>query len=393
MKEHRTSRTSTKAGRIGRRQVLFGAALASVAGASLLGFGLGCERAESNPVDRQKILVDTTTLVIVPLYEDAAAKAGLLTTAMTAVASAPTEASIKAAADAWRAARKAWKRTDAFVFGPSDDLAITGGAIDSGPADVTKIEALLAGTSTLDATAVASVGGNQRGFPGLEALLFDPAAGPATIATKFEGAAGERRRTYATLVAADLQKKIEAVRDAWLPGKGDYAGALTRAGRGSTVYTAERQGIDALVNCLVNASEVLIALRLAKPLGLDVTPQVPHPDLVESGISDASIDDIGATLEGIEALYLCTWNGAKGLPLSEAVREFRASGDDLLRADFGKAKAALAAVPPPLRTTVVSNPTPAVAAHAAIREIKRRFTADVAGALGTTVGFGVTDGD
>jgi hypothetical protein len=385
---------------IGRRQLLLGGgALGALGVAASLGVTIGlpaCQRSSSDSPDRAQILADVTQIVIVPSYEDAATKAGALATAVEKLAATPDTASLAAAQDAWRTARTAWKRTDAFLFGPADDLAVTGGAIDSGPADVTKIAALIAGTTPIDDATAGSLGGNQRGFVGLEALLFDPARTNDAIAAGFAGAAGsieDRRRALATSVAHDLRARIEAVRDAWLPAKGDYAGALTRAGRGSKVYSAERNGIDELVNGLANASEVLIALRLAKPLGLDQTPQAPHPELVESGISDASLADIAAVLEGIEMTYTATREGRTGVPLAAAVREFRPEADTELRKSLTAARTAVLAVPPPLRTAVTSSRDAAIAAHVAVRDVKRRIVTDVASTLGTTIGFGVTDGD
>jgi len=384
---------------LGRRQLLVGGGVLGALGvAAALGMTLSvpaCKPSSDSP-DRAKILEDVTLIVIVPSYEDAASKAGSLASAVERLAMTPDTASLTAAQDAWRAARTAWKRTDAFLFGPADDLAITGGAIDSGPADVTKIEALIAGTAPVDDAAAGSLGGNQRGFVGLEALLFDPARPNDALVAGFAGAAGskaERRRTLATSMAHDLRQKIEAVRDAWLPARGDFAGTLTRAGRGSKLYTAERQGIDEIVNGLANASEVIISLRLAKPLGLDQTPQQPHPELVESSISDASLADIAAVLEGIEMVYTGTREGRTGLPLGDAVKEFRPEADTDLRKSLMAARTAVLAVPPPLRTAVTTNRDAAIAAHAAVRDVKRRIVTDVASTLGTTIGFGVTDGD
>ena len=97
--------------------------------------------------------------------------------------------------------------------------------------------------------------------------------------------------------------------------------ALANAGKGSKLYAAERQGVDLVVNGLINAAEVLIALRLAKPLGLDKTPAVPVPELLESPRSDGSIDDILSVLDGIEMVYLGRRATLQGLPLADAVAE------------------------------------------------------------------------
>ena len=159
------------------------------------------------------------------------------------------------------------------------------------------------------------------------------------------------------------------------------------------MYVSERQGVDALVNGLINASEVLVALRLAKPLGLDKTPQVPAPELIESPRSDASVEDLVDVIDGIEKVYLGRGATGTGLPLAEAVAERSPSADTQLRAQLTAARNAVRAIPGPLRTAVVERREPVLAAHAAIREVKRTLSTSVAGALGTSVGFNVTDGD
>ncbi|MBX3193051.1 MAG: hypothetical protein KF819_39065 [Labilithrix sp.] len=369
-----------------RRQWLVGSAIASVAGIG--GALAACSRATPAGPSREEILRDVVNIVIVPSYVEASVTAAALAGAAERLT--PDVASLTAAREAWRAARGAWKITDAFLLGPADDLAVTGGAIDSGPPDVAKIEALVVGASVIDDAAVGSLGGNQRGFAGLEALLFDPSKTDEAVAVAF---AGDRRRALAAAIARDLRRKIDAVRDAWLPEKGNFAAELAKAGRGSTRYATERQGIDAIVNAIAGAAEVLVALRLAKPLGLDVTPQAPHPELVESPLSDASLADILAVVDGIERIYLGGRGSERGAPLGDAVHELRPDGDDRLRQELTRAKNAVALVPPPLREAVSAHRDAAIAAHAAVREIKRSIVTDVAGALGTTIGFSVTDGD
>lgn len=371
--------------------MILGALLA--AGALSVGAGLlvACHREGTEPPDRGKILSDLVEIVIVPSYVDAAADSKRLDDSLAALRDAPTEEALNVARSAWKRARSSWKATDAFLFGPADDLAITGGAIDTA-ADSAKIEALSLASSPLDASVVEKLGASQRGFAAIEALLFDPAKDDAAMLASFQ-AEGHRRGLLAKLLGADLRAKLEAVRDAWSPGPTDYGGQLARAGRGSTVYAAERQGIDAIVNALLAATEVVVSVRLAKPLGLDKTPAVAAPALVESPRSDASVDDIVAVLDGVESVYLGHRGATSGLALAAAVADRSPGADERMRLALEKAKGAVRAIPGPLRTAVVERRDPVLAAHAAVRELKRTISTDVAGALGTSIGFNVTDGD
>ncbi len=372
---------------LSRRGLLVGTftlgAVAIVGGAAT-----ACEHDGATPPDRGKILADLTANVIVPAYTDAATQAKALEQAVNALRGRPSTETLTAARAAWKKARAAWKMTDAHLFGPADDLALTGGVIDTAT-DLAKVEALAVATTPLDAAGIAKLGANQRGFGAVEALLFDPARDDAAMMAAFD-ALDRRRAVLATLLAADLHAKIDAVHAAWT---NDHARQLARAGRGSTVYKSERQAVDAVVNALIAAAEVLIAVRLAKPLGLDQTSQAPAPELVESPRSDASIDDILAVLDGIESVYLGRRGDAAGLPLADAVADRSPRADGGMRAQLPIAKNAVRVIPAPLRTAVVAHRNAAVAAHAAVRDLKRLLTSEVASALGTSIAFNVTDGD
>lgn len=379
-----------KVAMLARRQVLVGLA-GLVLGAAVVDVVSGCRRDGEDPPDRGKILSDLSAIVIVPAYADAAVKAKALEDAAVALRDAPAADSLARCRDAWKAARQSWKITDAFVLGPADDLSLTGGVIDTA-ADPAKIDAVVHAETPLDAAAVNGLGANLRGFGGTEVLLFDPASDDATTLAAFQ-AEGKRRGTLLALLATDLRTKIDAVSAAWQAPPVDYAKQLAQAGRGSSVYASERQGVDAIVNALISAAEVLIALHLAKPLGLDRTPAVPAPELVESPRSDASVQDLLSALDGIEMVYLGQRGDAHGLPLAAAVADRSPNADANLKSLLTKAKDAVRAIPGPLRIAVVEQRDPVILAHAAVREVKRALATDIAGALGTSVGFTVTDGD
>lgn len=362
----------------------------------LIGLGavlaVGCRRegTPAEPPDRGKILGDLTTNVIVPTYSDAVTDATALEASVKGLRDAPAADALRAARAAWKRARATWKPSDAFRFGPANDLGVTGNAIDAPPYDAAKIEAFVAGDAPIDAAAIAKLGANQKGFGGLEVLLFDRARDDDATVAAFE-VAGGRRGAMAALVAAELRTKISAVRDAWTNG---YARELATAGRGSATFASEHQGIDIVVNALVAAAEALVALHIAAPLGIDQGGP-PKPDLVESPRADVSLDDALAELAGIEAVYLGRRSGTPGLALAlaDAVAERSAGADSAMKTALARADAALRAISGPLRTAVVERRDSVRAAYDAGREVERALTTEVAGALGTSLGFTVTDGD
>jgi predicted lipoprotein len=379
--------------KMARRDVLIGLGLFVAAGGGTRAL-IACSSdagpastSSAPPPDRGKILGDLATNVFVPAYSDSVVDATALEAAMNTLRDAPSAETLAAARAAWKKARSTWKFTDAFLFGPAGDLALTAGVIDT-PGDAKKVEDTIAATTPLDASSIGRLGANQRGLGGIEIVLFDPARDDATMLAAF-GPAGSRRGTFGALLASELKAKITTVRDAWTNG---YANELTTAGRGSTTFATEHQGVDIVVNSLVSAAEIIITLHLAAPLGIDKGGP-PKPDAVESPRADYSIEDILAELAGIEATYLGTRNGVSGLPLSAAVANLNAGADMRMKDALVKAKAAVQAIPGPLRTAVVERRDPVIAAHAACRTVKDELAGDVAGTLGTSLGFNVTDGD
>jgi uncharacterized iron-regulated protein len=121
------------------------------------------------------ILNEYVTSTVVPTYKSLAEAALEMRTANAALKSGQSEATIKAAADAWMKARIYWEKSEAFLFGPvgSDGFDIDG-HIDSWPLEKGEIDNVLAtdaagltgeiAWSTLDAEVL--------GFHVTEYLLF-----------------------------------------------------------------------------------------------------------------------------------------------------------------------------------------------------------------------------
>ncbi|HEY6881662.1 MAG TPA: imelysin family protein, partial [Polyangiales bacterium] len=114
--------------------------------ASALPFTSACEVAPEAPApDRQQVLRDLSANVIVPTYEKLANDTAALVTAVSALRSAPSTATLMAAQAQYRIARATQKTTEAFKLGPAEYLAVTGDTIDTWPIHGAKIDALLYG--------------------------------------------------------------------------------------------------------------------------------------------------------------------------------------------------------------------------------------------------------
>ena len=116
--------------------------------------------------------------VVVPTYNDLKQRTAELNLAVKALQAQPATSTFKAAANAWMKAREPWESSEAFLFGPVDELGLDPN-MDSWPLDVDAIkEVLVSGDfSKMEWTddqedEDIEAAQNVRGFHTLEFLLF-----------------------------------------------------------------------------------------------------------------------------------------------------------------------------------------------------------------------------
>lgn len=380
---------------LGRRQLLTGISIAAAA-LSVGGVGAlaaGCDEIETNPdSDRQEALRQTVSVVLIPLFTDLAGSVDALAASADALGKSGDEATAAVARAALLSARTLWERSQVVAIGPSDDLALTGGAIDSWPADHAALDAVVASTTPIDQTTFETRPANQRGFPALEHLLFDSTVTAAVaVARLTTDADAPRRRAAISSAARDLAKKVHAVVDAWTFPSG-YGRELAEAGAGSATFGSQKDAVDKLVTAMLALAELMVVAKLTKPLGLD-TGAGPTPGYEQAPRSDFTLAALAANLDAIEAVYSCTYDGESGASLSGHVAEVSAAADAAFRKTLAEAKSALTAVPAPFRVQLTTDTAPLAALLTAVQAVKRGIATDVASPLGASIGFGYSDTD
>ena len=88
------------------------------------------------------IVADYVDVVVLPTYKDLADANAALHSAVQALAASPSNATFEAAAAAWMAARQPWEMSEAFLFGPVDELGLDPN-MDSWPLDQDAIKNVL----------------------------------------------------------------------------------------------------------------------------------------------------------------------------------------------------------------------------------------------------------
>ncbi|MCU0655549.1 MAG: hypothetical protein MUF64_09745 [Polyangiaceae bacterium] len=370
---------------IARRALLLGASLSGLGllvGASLM---QGCEEEKAAAPDRGAVLVALVDVVVLPSLAEVATRAEAMTVALDALATQPSEASLQGARAAWSEARGAFRRTLAFGIGPSDDILVTGGILDE-PTNPEKLDALLQAQPPVDLTAVRSAPASARGFLAIEALLFDPALSGEQLLARFStDPLAEGYKSTLKALGADLRDKLLAIVTGW---EQDFARQVRSAGSGSSVFKAQRDAFDVLLNRALSVSDrALDVLRKSAGITTD-DPLTPVADR-----SDRTLDDLRDDLRGIENLYTCSRDGKSGPSVASVVAEVNRGADEGMKAAVAAALAALAGFQGPLRGAAASRQAEVDELLARLRQVKTTMATQVFNALGVSVGISDKDGD
>ena len=141
-----------------------------------------------------------------------------------------------------------------------------------------------------------------------------------------------------------------------------------------------------------NLNRSIADMRLGKALGVDDT----QPDLaaIPGGAGHSAVADMRNQALGMRDMYLgADPEGETALGISALVRGISEDSDERVRTALENALEAIDNLEEPLHTSLVENPTPALEAHRALKELLRVLDTEVVSLLGISVGFADTDGD
>jgi predicted lipoprotein len=327
-----------------------------------------CEDTASQPQDYTSLLQALADETTVPNANGFATQADALVTSLKTLETTNDAASLKAAQEAWRATRKAYRLLDAEHYGPMTEQGTTD-KVDTFPAD----PGALASLAAQPTPGVAAAPNNAKGFLALELLLFSPG----------NELADAKKRTLARTLGEDIAANAHALADAWTTG--GFATQLKTAGHGSTRYATQRAALDDVMAGVGYALELVVAVDLANPLGRQNAGQ-PDPKQVVAALSDNSVADMIATLDGVSAAY-------EGRGFNVITRSQSAALDDTFRSQLATCKSKLTALSRPFSSAIVSQTSAVTDAYEACKTAKNTWAAEVTSALGATVKPADTDGD
>lgn len=305
--------------------------------------------------------VDNTVL---PVYREMADNAILLAdlckTIQTKHASGTLAASdIVAAGNAWKASRKAWERSEAFLFGPAAQHNIDP-HIDSWPLDKNSMDNLLADIrSGKDLDISNNFGYGLLGFHSVEYMLFElDAAQENSLPHSLDYTPEEL--TYLVTVADDLRDQCVLLEACWagkdnlsdakqkilddadLDYNEEYGWEMKHAGEGGSRYKTFQEAAEEVIQGCIDIADEVGNTKIGRP---HTASNAEDKNYIESPYSLNSIEDFEDNIISIENSYMGTLSSDKSI--ADYVKSKNADLDNRLRKAISDARTSIKAIPEP----------------------------------------------
>lgn len=301
---------------------------------------------------------------VLPVYKEMADNAILLsdlceTMQSKHAAGTLAKADVEAAGNAWKASRKAWERSEAFLFGPAAQHNIDP-HIDSWPLDKAAMDDLLAlirSGQKLDINNNFNYG--LLGFHSVEYLLFElDAAEENSLVHNLNYTAEEL--TYLVTVANDLrdqcvlleacwagmdnisEQKKQILADAELDYGENYGWEMTHAGQAGSRFISFQDAAEEVLQGCIDIADEVGNVKIGRPHSQQ---NEEDKNYIESPYSLNSVEDFEDNIISIENSYTGTLDGDKSI--SDYVKSKDADLDKRVRQTIADSRAAIRAIPEP----------------------------------------------
>lgn len=299
--------------------------------------------------------------VVIPTYAEMETKVKAMSSAVNAFITSGTQADLDAACAAWRAARKPWEESEAFLYGPADYENLDP-SLDSWPLDKDGLDQLLLtgdfssiGQDDPDDDDQAEEAQSLRGFHTLEYLLFaDGQPKKAETMTTNE-------KGYAKAVSDRLLKDTQLLHKAWTTGLGTeevptaFGEELKAHTTGRTASAQSVIGDFIIDGGIVNILDEVGGQKIGNPYDYWKKGDKETAVLeVESWYSWNSLEDYTDNVISVENAYLGGRSGNRNdaSSLSALVRSIDADLDTRVKKQIDDTKKAINNIPAPFRNNL-----------------------------------------
>jgi len=261
----------------------------------------------------QEIINHVSYNVILATYNDLAAQTANLKTAVDALAANPNDATLKAAQDAWRAARIPWESSESFLFGPVDALGIDP-MLDTWPLNKLDLDNVLRSNRPLTTDFVRALGTNLQGFHTIEYLLFgDGTSSNSKAVSAFNSKQFEYLRATSTLLAehaAALAYAWSTNHDPENPSAPGYVKVISNPGFNNSFYTSDRAVMEEFVQGMMGIVDEVANGKMSDPMGANIGSA--NMALVESPFAWNSLNDFTNNIRSVYSIYTGHYRQNKG---------------------------------------------------------------------------------
>lgn len=345
-------------------------ALPWVAGAALASLAPVAAQAQAVASVTAEAVVKHYAVGVSAGYEDTLAAALEMQKAITAFAARPSAAGLKAARDAWRAAREWYGPTEAFRFygGPIDDDQGPEGRLNAWPLDESYVDYVkgkagsgIVGNRKQAITKAALARLNEKGgeeniaagWHAIEFLLWgqdfnDNGPGDRSFEDYVDGKApqADRRRAYLLAVTELLIDDLRTLSAAWLPGTANYRARF------------ETEGLEAIRKIVVGIGSLSRGELAGERLEVAMNTQDQEDE--HSCFSDNTHRDVVANATGIQNVWLGRFARRDGSTLQgPSLQQLVAAADqglaDKTTRDIAESVAAANAIQPPFDREILGG--------------------------------------
>lgn len=241
--------------------------------------------------------------VVLPTYAEMEVRVGALQKAVIEFSEERTQETLDRACDAWRAARKPWEQSEAFLFGPADYESLDP-SLDSWPLDKDGIDQILKSQSWDQISGDSEEAQSLRGFHTIEYLLFDEGK------NKQLDVITENEIAYMSRVSKQLLLDTERLHKAWRSGLGSDEvpiafGEELKKHESSRFPSVEKVIGEIIDGGIINIASEVGDVKIGNPHHLWLSGKKVDAVLqVESWYSWNSLTDYEDNIISIENSYL-----------------------------------------------------------------------------------------
>ena len=318
---------------------------------------------DSAQFDAATTLNDFANTVVLATYTDLDNKAGTLLNSVRALQTSTTQANLERAQTAWKAARRPWEQSEAFLFGPVDTQGLDP-ALDSWPVNRVDLNAVLSSGDALTASSIDGLEDTLKGFHTIEYLLFrDGNQRKAANITP-------RELEYLVATTENLKANTAQLRLAWDSTGENFAAEVANAGNSSQIYKSQKSAMQEMVNGMIVIADEVANGKISDPFNERDTT------LVESQFSFNSITDFQDNIRGIQNVYLGKFT-ADGQGLSDFVASQDTALDARFQTEVQTAIDAIGAIPDPFRDSISASRSTVQAAIDAVSKVQQTLEQDI----------------